>query len=429
MLVSALWAMIGTMAHAQTNGSNSPYSRYGYGLLSDGAQGFNKGMSGLSYGMRGGNLLNTQNPASIAALDSLTFLYDLGITLQNANISDGTNKVNAKNSSFDYLTAGFRLGRGLGVYVGMRPFSTIGYDVASTETLSDAGTGSSTVTHTNSGNGGFHEAGVGLGWNPFGGLSIGAEFNYFWGDYTRSTVSTYSQSGVQPLNRYYTAEINSYRIGFGAQYDAKINKNNNLTLGAVYRLGHDIGSEAVYYNQRLSSSGSVISGDTVRISKAFSLPTTIGAGVVWTNRNRLRIGFDYTLELWKDLHFAELGSNGTYSLSTDYFTNRSSYTLGFDYKPNPEGLRYRDHITYRFGVKYSTPYIKVDGYDGPKSYLVSAGVGLPISNLYNVGNTLNLSVQWEHVKPSRTSMITENYLRLSVGLTFNESWFMKWKVK
>lgn len=39
---------------AQTNGSNSPYSRYGFGILSDRAQGFNKGMAGLSTAMRNG---------------------------------------------------------------------------------------------------------------------------------------------------------------------------------------------------------------------------------------------------------------------------------------------------------------------------------------------------------------------------------------
>ena len=36
---------------AQTNGSNSPYSRYGVGLLADGGNAFNKAMAGTAYGM------------------------------------------------------------------------------------------------------------------------------------------------------------------------------------------------------------------------------------------------------------------------------------------------------------------------------------------------------------------------------------------
>ena len=63
---------------AQTNGSNSPYSRYGFGLLSDRAQGFNKGMAGLAYGMQNGQELNVKNPASYAHIDSLSFLFDVG---------------------------------------------------------------------------------------------------------------------------------------------------------------------------------------------------------------------------------------------------------------------------------------------------------------------------------------------------------------
>ena len=32
-------------------------------------------------------------------------------------------------------------------------------------------------------------------------------------------------------------------------------------------------------------------------------------------------------------------------------------------------------------------------------------------------------------KPSVAGQITETYLRLSLGITFNERWFMKWKVE
>lgn len=74
MLPTLLLAAAATTAGAQTNGSNSPYSRYGFGLLSDRAGGFNKGMSGLAYGMRYGNELNTKNPASYSSIDSLSFL-------------------------------------------------------------------------------------------------------------------------------------------------------------------------------------------------------------------------------------------------------------------------------------------------------------------------------------------------------------------
>ena len=104
-------------AQAQTNGSNSPYSRYGYGLLAEGGNAFNKGMAGTAYGMKNGTELNTLNPASYAAIDSLSFLFDFGLSLQNANIGTAGVKTNAKNTAVDYITAGFRVAPRLGMSV------------------------------------------------------------------------------------------------------------------------------------------------------------------------------------------------------------------------------------------------------------------------------------------------------------------------
>lgn len=94
-LAAAALAVMPLGALAQTNGSNSPYSRYGFGLLGDGGNAFNKGMAGTAYGMRNGTELNTKNPASYAAIDSLSFLFDVGVSLQNGNFSQNGTKTNA----------------------------------------------------------------------------------------------------------------------------------------------------------------------------------------------------------------------------------------------------------------------------------------------------------------------------------------------
>ena len=64
ILTAAMLATAALTATAQTNGSNSPYSRYGFGLLGDGGNAFNKGMAGTAYGMRNGTQINSKNPAS-----------------------------------------------------------------------------------------------------------------------------------------------------------------------------------------------------------------------------------------------------------------------------------------------------------------------------------------------------------------------------
>ena len=84
------------------NGANSPLTRYGFGQLADQSLGANKAMGGIGIGLRSGLQINVSNPASYTAVDSLSFLFETGFTIQNANFSDGRTKLNAKNSSFDY---------------------------------------------------------------------------------------------------------------------------------------------------------------------------------------------------------------------------------------------------------------------------------------------------------------------------------------
>lgn len=79
------------LAVAQTS-TNSPYTRYGFGQLADQNFGNSKAMGGIAYGLRNGYQINASNPASYTAIDSLTFLFDAGMTLQNANFKDGNVK-------------------------------------------------------------------------------------------------------------------------------------------------------------------------------------------------------------------------------------------------------------------------------------------------------------------------------------------------
>ena len=61
-IIGALVCAAALTANAQS-GTNSPYSQFGLGVLSDRSQGFNRGMNGLGLGLRFSNQVNTLNPA------------------------------------------------------------------------------------------------------------------------------------------------------------------------------------------------------------------------------------------------------------------------------------------------------------------------------------------------------------------------------
>ncbi len=91
------------------------------------------------------------------------------------------------------------------------------------------------------------------------------------------------------------------------------------------------------------------------------------------------------------------------------------------------GHTWSSRIRYRLGLTYATPYLKINGQDGPKEIGVSAGLGVPIINGYNNRSVLNVSASW--TRNSATGLIKENVFRINVGLTFNERWFAKWQVE
>ena len=86
-LLSTLFLGSALFVSAQS-GTNSPYSQYGLGVLSDQTSGFNRGMNGVGLGFHEHNQINYLNPASYSSIDSLTFIFDAGISGQVTNFEE-----------------------------------------------------------------------------------------------------------------------------------------------------------------------------------------------------------------------------------------------------------------------------------------------------------------------------------------------------
>lgn len=414
------------------NGVTSPYSRYGFGRLSDGGVSFNKGMASVGYGFRNGNQIYPSNPASYSAIDSLTCLFDMGLTLENANYQEGNTKLNNKNSSFDYFNMGFRLSKGVGMAVGFMPVSKIGYSLDKTIKIGDKdidGTELS-ATNTNEGEGGLHQLHIGVGARLLKPLSVGVKAAYLFGNYSHSISSVQSLSTAYATTRKYSADIKGFTLDLGIQFSQKIGKNDLLTLGANYGFNTKINSSAYLVNQ-ITSSSEVVSADSLSTSKAFEMPQTIGVGLAYTHNKRLTIAFDYTLQKWSSAKFPEI-SNGNYVSNTGILGDMKRYALGIEWLPTGKGgtsRKYLSHVLYRIGGFYTDPYVKINGKKAYEEYGVTCGFGLPIANYINNRSVINISAGWTHVEPKISGMLKENYLRIGIGLTFNEGWFSKWKFK
>ena len=401
------------MIHAE-NGMNSPYTRYGFGQLSTMELGANKGMGGVGIGLHNSNQINLLNPASYEAVDTLTFLLDIGMSLHNTNFAEGGVKMNARNTTFDYLAMQFRLMPKLGMTIGMTPFSNIGYNFSNSQTIRDDEDGEVITTNRYHGSGGLRQVTAGLGWTPFKGLAVGANLSYLYGEIYHYIYNQYTGAEVDTYTKQYQADITTYKIDFGAQYLTTFGKNK-LVLGATYQLGHTIDDNGYIINATSTSVNA--SYDTLQVT-TFSIPASIGLGLSYTYDDRLTLAADYSMQQYSTANF--FGYKGT-----DY--HRAS--LGFEYIPERITRKLFRRARYRAGLHYATSHYLIGEHRGPTEYGASIGIGLPIMNGWNAKSIINISGQAVHVRPNVPGMITENYLRLSIGLSFNESWFDKWKVQ
>ena len=425
---------ISLVSLAQVSSTLSPYSQYGLGVLSDQSTGFNRGMNGLSIGLRNGKMVNMQNPASYSAVDSLTMIFDVGVSGHITNFKEGGRRVNAKTANFDYAVAALRLLPKVGLSFGVVPYSNIGYNYY------DADYNASVITTLNGsyynerheGDGGFSQAYVGVGWEVLKGLSIGFNASYFWGKYTRTVMVYNSDTYVNTLTKTYSTSVKSYKLDLGVQYQKELNKDNVVTMGATFGLGHGLSGDAKLVTTNLDNvnATSYVTSDSV--PNAFKLPYSFGVGATLLHKNRLTVGVDYNFQKWANIDYPVQTNNMTtnhklgYQLVGSQLLDRHKVTLGTDWVPNPMGRGYFGHVHYRFGMSYATPYYNVGDVKGPREFSLSAGFGIPLVNTWNNRSTLNISAQW--VNRSADNLITENSFRINIGLTFNERWFAKWKV-
>lgn len=405
---------MGAVAANAQSSTNSPYTRYGLGELSDQAFAHNAAMGGIGYALRSSEQINVMNPASYSAVDSLSFMFDIGMGLKSSNYQENGYKTNAKNASFDYLAMQFRLHPRVGFAVGFTPYSNVGYKFSRTSDIENSD--DVTLTNTFYGDGGLQQIFGGIGFKILDNLSIGANVGYLYGEIDYQTLATLSNGGDQTTT-YNNISINSYIANFGLQYTQKLSKTDKVTLGLVYGLGHDLKStETKGIQVTDGSSYSELTEETIKDS--YGIPSTFGAGLTWQHKQNLTVGADYTLQQFE---------NVKYDNSTDFYKNRTRIGAGIEYMPSLYGRNYLSRIRYRAGAYYSSSYMKLPEYDGPKEWGVSVGFGLPL-HLFQRNTVLSITGQYVRVLPSVKGMLSENRFVLKLGLTFNEHWFMKWRV-
>lgn len=411
MKIKSLLLTIAFIAAAWSAGAQnitmSPYSRYGYGLLSDHATSTQSAMGGVGYAMHSGRQINVMNPASYARVDSLTFLFDMGLDLTalwtSEQAKDG-DRVSGKNfgGGLGYITMQFPICKRIGMSMGLLPWSSVGYAF---------GNGIDNGYASRSGDGSINELYIGIGGRIVGGLSVGVNVSYMFGATNNYTYAT-SDAGSVSLYRN-ELSVRDYNINAGLLYVQPIGRDV-LSVGLSYQPGkHFLGHYRTYMQNLDTDKNPVEVGDS-RLKDLYSMAPSYGAGISYTFNNRLMVEADFTYQPW-----AEAKYNG----AEDALADRYKVALGAQFRPATRGS-YARRIEYRAGLYYDRDYIKI-GQNNVREIGASIGLGLPVPGFKTM---INIGLEWNHRQATPDALVKEDYLNITLGINFNEMWFRKSKI-
>lgn len=411
----------------------SPYSVYGIGDLNRSGSAFSRQMGGVGVALRNKRFINYNNPASITARDSLSFMANFGVQQNNEVYrQDGEGGlVKSANNQFNIsdMVMSFPIWRSSAFMVGINPFSNVGYDFSSIETNPEIIGYTNNITNDSYGQGGIFELFVGAGVTFWKRLSIGAQLNYYFGNIDKTTNMIFTDASYRSMYGGYNLQLNGITGKFGLQYEQKLGGNVSMVLGATYRMKTGLrGTLREYRYASLSSVTDTLVNNIENLSKkgsSLSLGDEIGAGISIKGGERWMAEFDYLRSDWSNTGFdSKFGLNSIGSAGR--FTGRvsQSFRAGFEFVPNRNDVRYYfKRVAYRGGLYYEQNYYQLAG-NMVTSKGVTFGVTLPILKHYN-HNGLTLGMDIGQRGSRKNGMVSETYACFVIGIDIHDIWFQK----
>lgn len=403
--------------------STTPYSMYGYGILGDFATSMQRQMGGVGIAMNSGRQINVMNPASYSAIDSLTFLFDIGADVSMLWSKEGSVKERATGGGLDYITMQFPISKYMGGSIGLLPISSVGYAF---------GNEIRHGTMENQGTGGINQAYIGVS-GTYAGVSLGVNASYVFGTITNDVYS--APTGSNQTLFEHVMQIRDWDILIGLQYTANINRHNRLTLGLTYAPKKTFLGNSWVTSQDLQQETAATGVGRLKLRDNYYQPNRYGIGLSYRHErvSRLTAEVDFTFQEWSKAKYSAIyatpdperpdAPRRTVFEGMD-FNNRWRAAVGLEYVPRIRG-NYGQRINYRIGGHYTHDYLRIRG-NSVKEYGVDFGVGFPTPE----GKTIvNLGVGWLHRSAYPNTLISENYFNVTLGVNFNELWFWKNRIK
>ncbi len=396
----------------------SPYSRFGVGDLSDNNNAWNMNMGQLGIGLRSPYHVNYTNPASYTAFDSLSFVFEGGFNGEFTTLTSSVQSASRNYASLGNLLFGMPVNKWWKTSIGLVPYSTVGYNVATYDTYPDVGR----IARIYAGSGGINRLFWGNAFQPFKNFSIGANISYLFGSMDREATVIFPDSAYNMnIREIYHVTMNDLYFDFGAQFKVKIKNDLSLNLGVVYAptLSMAAKTDVFAYTFLAGSSGTELRRDTLLNEAGYKgkiiIPTMLGGGFSFDKTDKWMVGVDYKWQNWDKFKAFNVG---------DSLMNSWQISVGGEIIPKIDNYtNFLARMHYRLGFTYNKTYLKLRGQD-INEFDFSAGVGIPLRGMKTM---LNVGAEYGSRGNISQNLIRENYFKIVVGFSIYERWFVKRK--
>ena len=405
-------------------GGYSPYSIFGVGDMAVQGTAYNKAMGGVGIAGRNHRYLNIMNPAAVTARDSLSFMASFSMNVNNKIFRQG-GAISANNvANVNDVVISFPIQRASAMMVGIVPYSDMGFQFGGQYDDPNIVGNAGNVSYSASGIGSMYKLFAAAGVTFLKRISIGAEFDYYFGNLSKSFTTDFSDGSYSSISNTNILQLNGIGGKFGLQYEQPVGENLKMTVGATYSTGAELKG---YYERGSFSVGSATTDtlshriDTMGLTKHASLAGEIGVGISLKKENKWMVEFNYTRSDWRDSGVE--GISG-YNLSSIPFSTTVSeaYRAGFEYIPNISDIRYyMNRVAYRVGAYYRKDYYKLSGHD-IASMGITLGATFPVFRMYN---GLSVGVEFGQRASLTGNLTRERYINFSVGINIFDIWFQK----
>lgn len=415
--------------------TDSPYSRYGVGLINPVTTNGNFSMGQVGYAWRpfqykplvydslarsnaklndrGTNFINLKNPASFSNISLTTF--EASIVSKNVNYTSASQERTGTNTQLGHMSIALPLGEKWGLAFGIRPFSSVGYDYNNEESINGTD-----VNFLFEGKGGVNEIFAGTAVEIIPNLSLGIRGKFLFGTLEDDQRIIY-ESGSNFFNTIdqLQTRVSDVSADIGLQYRYQSSKDNLWTIGVAISPFDELSTKETRFTRSYEGAVNFESiKDTIQFidDQASILPIapTYGIGFAYEKRKKWLVAFDITSRQW-----------GGVELSEGIVVNNSEeINLGFEkFNASNSFGSFFSRMGYRVGLRYNTSILTIDGQD-VEEFGMGFGFVMPLRKSFS---TLNIGVELGRRGSNKGNLTQEDFLNLQVGITVNDKWFIKRK--